>query len=576
MALQVWLPLNGNGRNQGLDHTTEREIPASCFISQVKREKAYDLKNSYNFTFNSLKHVRIFSVAFWIYTKPDTSFTTNWVRALVLQDADENGVAGSGLRFEGSWGNALRGCSWHNNPSQALVNGSQVFEPNQQSWCHCCMTFDGETVCTYANGVLLYQDVQKSGHLTGYITLGSANFRGFMNDLRIYDHALSEKEVKEISKGLTIHWPFNQSERGINLAKHTDDPAYTSGWTWAMSGGTKSRTVVQDEELDKKVVKIECTVAGTSYSVLEYLDIAREKLKPSTKYTVSFMLKPPDDKKLTISIRKPNSADVMATANSTVTSLKAGKWNKINCILTTVNTLPTLSDQCLYILGPGYGPATYYFTDLKIVEGEFDNISWTPASDNLDVIEYDTSGFNNNGTSANSTVAPVLVGESPRYDSCYRFSKTSNMGKSNLTFTSGCSVSFWCKVNTKGTIGVLFIAGQDGNHYILASSAGTGNFYHAGSGSSIIIYGDGKVITKPIDDNKWHHYVATNIDFTGWTEININKYSGVVSNWNSDMNISDFRIYTTVLSAKDVLELYNTSAAISDKSDMFAYEFIEE
>lgn len=580
MALQVWLPLNGNSRNQGLDHTTEYEAPDSCFVGQVRRDKAYDLKNSYYFTFNSLKKVRVFSVAFWIYTKPDTSYATNWVKALQLKDADENGVASGGLRFEACWGDALRGCSWHNNPNNVLTNGSRIFEPNQQSWCHCCMTFDGEYARTYANGILLGQDTQKSGYLTGDIVLGSANFRGFMNDLRIYDHALSAKEVKEISKGLILHYPFNQSEYGENLANYTNDPSYTSGWAWSMSGGSRVKTVVQDEELDKRVTKIECTAAGSSWSVLEYLNISREKFKPSTKYTVSFMIKPPDDKALNISIRKPNSADIIANTGSTITSLKAGKWNKINYILTTVNTLPTLSDQCLYILGSGFGPATYYFTDLKIVEGEFDNIPWAPASTDsgaiLDTIEYDTSGFNNNGTSADSTVAPILIGESPRYNSSYRFSKTSNMGWLNPKLTSGCSVSFWCKVNAKGTIGLLFMAGQDGSHYILASSAGTGDFYHAGSGSGITIYGDGKVVLKPIDDNEWHHYVATNVNFAEWTEININKYAGVSSNWNGDINFSDFRIYTTILTAEDVLELYNTSAAISDKSDMFAYEFIEE
>jgi hypothetical protein len=43
-----------------------------------------------------------------------------------------------------------------------------------------------------------------------------------MNDIRIYDEALSAKEIKEISKGLIAHYKFDGPKANKNLLKGTN------------------------------------------------------------------------------------------------------------------------------------------------------------------------------------------------------------------------------------------------------------------------------------------------------------------------------------------------------------------
>lgn len=78
--------------------------------------------------------------------------------------------------------------------------------------------------------------------------------------------------------------------------------------------------------------------------------------------------------------------------------------------------------------------------------------------------------------------------------------------------------------------GWLPFVGQSTSHYIMATTSGTGNFYHSGNVGSRTknIYIDGVKIgttTPPVQDNNWHHYVITGLDLSAWTQFNINGYS---------------------------------------------------
>jgi hypothetical protein len=78
---------------------------------------------------------------------------------------------------------------------------------------------------------------------------GTTAFNGRLNDFRIYDHALSEKEVKEIAKGLILHYKLdNNGCGGRNLMRkgtgsfHNTDKLTTITWSGWDSYNSSSLT----------------------------------------------------------------------------------------------------------------------------------------------------------------------------------------------------------------------------------------------------------------------------------------------------------------------------------------------
>ena len=190
---------------------------------------------------------------------------------------------------------------------------------------------------------------------------------------------------------------------------------------------------------------------------------------------------------------------------------------------------------------------TIYISECYL-ENDYERCSdfWTRTD-----IEYDGSGFKNHGTVSGNV---TLSADSPRYTGSYSLADGKYITAPGLTYINSGSISFWAKINTLASNGWLPFTGPTNSHYIMASTGGTGSFYHnaAGNGTKTI-YEDGKVITAPSSIGVWHHYVITNVDLTTWTKFMINNYD---YNWNANMQMSDIRVYSTILDATDVAELY--------------------
>jgi len=163
------------------------------------------------------------SISFWV--KPSTS----GARRVVMQTAYAgsfciNHETAGDLRFYNG-----------NNSSYTSLDSSVL---DNGKWYHCVITRDSNNNLTwYLNG---NKDTSRSNSYSGgtrvdTFTIGTGytgnDFNGLIDDVRIYDHALSIKEIKELSKAKVLHYKFdNFAEPTENLF---DNPTFdgTSGWS---------------------------------------------------------------------------------------------------------------------------------------------------------------------------------------------------------------------------------------------------------------------------------------------------------------------------------------------------------
>lgn len=216
--------------------------------------------------------------------------------------------------------------------------------------------------------------------------------------------------------------------------------------------------------------------------------------------------------------------------------------------------------------------------------------------DDLNVI-HDSSGYNHNGTIVGAVGSST---DTRRYDSCKTFVNGSHiyvnekpnvcLPKDAITVNGWFKHSAWpnpisCTEgggwNFESASGyVQFPLYVSGVGYKVAKSditiASLANAWHMITGTfdrtNVKIYIDGVLrTTTPTDSTNGIGY-ANNYLFIG-AEAQGNTTTPANSGYVG--NISDIRIYCTALDADDIMELYNTSAAVDKSGNVYAREVIE-
>lgn len=215
MALQVWLPLNGNLDNQGLMDITLTNDGATI-DNNGKIGKCYSFNNTHLIIDSlALQHlfsstVQPFSFTTWIYLNSDETD-----RVIIFGNYNANPFINWELNSNCTQRLCAGGTSNYTNRTNSTV-------VPKENWTHIAVTYDGITTTFYQNGVVVgttsgantlsSQTSSSRFYLGSDVRNDATRLKGKLNDFRIYDHALSPKEVKEISKGLVLHYPLDNNE----------------------------------------------------------------------------------------------------------------------------------------------------------------------------------------------------------------------------------------------------------------------------------------------------------------------------------------------------------------------------
>lgn len=566
MALQLWLPLNGDTKNYGLKNIDVLDYGTSEYNKGKIGKCRSFVGNGYLKLVNSfgIEPYKDFSCCYWI-----KKISNNTL---------------SGFRVVYQCGDLIIG---HYNDKINIYNAKDldfVYKCDTTDWVHCCLTYQSSSniMTIYINGIKCSTCQPKSLNNLSSTTalIGKRNnesylLEGYLNDFRLYDECLSPKQIKYISQAMICHYPMGNIDGkigGRNLLKR-----------YIRVGKRASK--IDDLSIN---IGVGSSVGDTYFYLKSWLPLTGGEI-----YTISCDAE-----------NVPSGAPNWIFGVRNQESLFNININKNGrCYGTGVldNDIAADAEFILDDRNRLYtAPPNIKLSNFKLEKG---NIAtpWTPAPEDnsqfYDNIIPDISGYRNNATVKDST-CPAWSNDSPRYLGSYKFDATKEMFLNPIVF-SGFSDSYtfsWWGKNSQPDSS-MYWGFTDGNRLNLYYNDGY-LFWNTGDGRSNSFEDPNDPVTTNkasfYTDGKWHHYCITGdgasnklyIDgkiygiaeiyrkITG-TEIHINGFDDSDS-YKINGNISDFRIYATALSESDVLNLYQSSASLDSQGNlMLAGEVIE-
>ena len=212
----VWLPLNGSLINNGIDNSAKITCENAKYVDG-KIGKCINIEKYQSDTasFSMLNNISQFSFSCWLYIDAGKTFTNyhSFFRIGFIADGFDSNIRIEHTNSAGAFQVIFNksATSGSNATNYYYVGGSSV--DARDKWCHITVTNDGANVKTYINGSLSIttpvSSIYATGMLNGTFILGSSGSSVRLNDLRIYDEALTPRQISLISQCLVMHYPLD-------------------------------------------------------------------------------------------------------------------------------------------------------------------------------------------------------------------------------------------------------------------------------------------------------------------------------------------------------------------------------
>ena len=605
MSLAVWLPLNGNLTNQGLEEAIiDSGTPG--YTNGGKVLGKYMNSGNLTFTVPSITGTKECTFMFWAYVV-SANVVSDWTRIASFGEQGEN--AGSSMRFEvcpKTKYNGIYCFSNHNNTLYGLTTGCIVSPTGgyYDQWVHFAFTSDGTKFRRYMNGTDIGNcNYDGKALLNGKFFLGDGSVC-YKSDVRVYNNCLSAKEIREISRGMVCHYPLNDIACTASVNKYYGD--FAEG---KCSHGSFTVTKLDDER-------------GYNYK-LSYTGNGGNNWHSFGFPTIPFTVGKTYDYSCKIRCRTNDCGLTMRASrccNDWSTNMAYvnpnGVWTEYHIRQTmtgetflrsgTTDTPKTAPELEFYTNAMESNAQVYTFdADIKDVQiSECDTSAPFMTGSFVDTTVYDTSGFGNHGSV--STVKPSYSSDSPRYDGCTVFNGSSTFitTPKSVKVTDEITASIWGYCTSWSNANSrLFSCTEGGGWNIENTTDGHVNFpvYAGGSYHNCT----GSILWSSLSSG-WHHFAVTynglksciyidgKLDttstwFTTKTPITYNTNNTVFLGAEAANSVStpagtyfngklsDFRLYATALSADAIKQLYNSPTSVTNTGVLMTQgEFKEE
>lgn len=590
MALQVWLPLNGSLMNQGVD--TPNIISHGLTYSSTSQGKV--TPQAAKFSGDSNQYIHVGNTGDYQYE----NFTwTCWIYP--TQHASMEHIISNGRDYD-KFGMNL---ATSNGTLRVLTDSVylDICSLSVNTWYHVALTKNGTKLSCYVNGTLTRSttistpDYTYSEGLTiGKMSYSFLNpgsyfpFYGLIQDVRIYDNALSDREIKEISKGLVCHYTLSDINATSSVNKYSGE---------TVLGKANSTDFTMSKNVDGEGYKYTLSYTGTGGNKWYSIGFPTASFEVGKTYDYSCKIRC-NSANFALYMRSARCGNDWA-ANTVNVSNADGKWHEYyikqrmtgttfersgSSDVQTTRPLLEFYTQSLVTKGTVY-KCDFDIKDVQISECSEDapisNASWS------DGILYDSSGNGNHGNvSTDNNIS--ISNNSPRYDNCYKFLD----GAKNYINTP----NFLFENFTKGTMSVWINRhAQDSTWRLYLYFANAFNW--VGNELDFIIFGStgsqsvvmdccSNTLEIGVSLNVWNHFAITWDLSTHTAKYYVNGslqrtvvQDGINTTYASkhgnhmignsygsasNYSMSDFRLYATALSDADIKELYETPVSLTN------------